>query len=384
MRFFAAFSVMLMHAWYPFMGHWPPGPLALMFAAVGFFFVLSGVVLAWSWTPGTTVHVQWRRRAARVVPMHWLMTTMIGVLVIVDQRVAPPGVFTAAALRSHVFFLNAWPPYSHFGAFNAPSWSLSAEMFFYLLFPFVVRFVAAWSVRGLVGAGAAAVGLYVALGIVLNVNHVLYLSGAGLLLFPPVQFLKFFAGVCVGTALRKGWRPHVRLGGATATVAAVLAGLGFYPGLAPKTQQGQYLANADLLMLVPIVMLVVAGAMRDLDPSGSSRRNRALVVLGAESFALYLVHWPALTLTRLIQFKQQSFTHPGPWWLILYLAFCMLAAGLLHHGFEKPLERVLRSGRSPKPAPSHEGVRLHPVHAGAPLVTGTLAPAPAGSTQQTL
>src|SRR4051794_27270976 len=73
LRFFAAAAIVVYHSYWPFTGSTELGLFHYSYTAVGFFFTLSGVVLAWSWKPGTGVLVQWRRRAARILPLHWLM-----------------------------------------------------------------------------------------------------------------------------------------------------------------------------------------------------------------------------------------------------------------------------------------------------------------------
>src|SRR3954447_20072174 len=106
LRFFAALTVVVYHAWWPFSGSENLGLLYYGYTAVGFFFILSGVVLAWSWRSATGVVVQWRRRAARILPLHWItLAAMVAIFQIApgSRRAAR----TRSALVDQVFLLQA-------------------------------------------------------------------------------------------------------------------------------------------------------------------------------------------------------------------------------------------------------------------------------------
>ena len=138
LRFFAAMAIVLWHSQGFFFAGGAFSPFFLA-GAVPLFFVLSGFVLA----IGADKHRSWPdffvARVARVWPAH------IAALVFFFVVVYPysldflhhPG--AARRLILNVLLLQAWSPdAATYWSFNAPSWSVSCEMFFYAAFPICV------------------------------------------------------------------------------------------------------------------------------------------------------------------------------------------------------------------------------------------------------
>ena len=111
-------------------------------SAVSLFYLLSGIVLVYSCTNesglSSTRSSFWRARFARIYPTYLLALMVDGPF------------FVSAMLKAHdgvgvvlwgvpigllaLLLLHAWTPLSVF-AWNTPGWSVSAEAFFYSLFP---------------------------------------------------------------------------------------------------------------------------------------------------------------------------------------------------------------------------------------------------------
>ena len=131
-------------------------------AAVPFFFVMSGFILTHVYGAkgirrATDFYVA---RIARILPVYWIALALV---VLYEPRQQPPTTWwvwlSASLLQSW------WIGYSQI--LNVPGWSLSAELFFYLLFPFLLRTMSRLRTRTvLVVAGSAWVG-NVALNVVL-------------------------------------------------------------------------------------------------------------------------------------------------------------------------------------------------------------------------
>lgn len=77
LRFFAAGIVVLYHVTQFLLPEVEP-VAAVGYTGVTFFFVLSGFVLTWSYTPGPRSDFYWKR-FARIYPLHLLMTVAAGV-----------------------------------------------------------------------------------------------------------------------------------------------------------------------------------------------------------------------------------------------------------------------------------------------------------------
>jgi peptidoglycan/LPS O-acetylase OafA/YrhL len=149
LRFFAAFYVFLFHAtpwtnagsakatttslqqaWTVFCSHG--------FSAVGFFFVLSGFILASNYPAERGIDKPrfYRTRFARVYPVY--MLGLVVALPFLAARTWRGGTWGHAALECAlaVTLLQAWVP-TFWNAVNVPGWSLSVEAFFYATYPFI-------------------------------------------------------------------------------------------------------------------------------------------------------------------------------------------------------------------------------------------------------
>lgn len=109
------------------------------FLGVSYFYVLSGFVMVLAY--GDQKHIEPKKylinRFARLYPLH-IFTLGLSILVSLFVAINYLGDFRIDPLS---FFLNfsllqAWFP-SYSLTFNVPSWSISVELFFYLIFPFV-------------------------------------------------------------------------------------------------------------------------------------------------------------------------------------------------------------------------------------------------------
>lgn len=148
LRFFAALHVLFFHYLPPVADQWPRLKLLAShgYISVSFFFVLSGFVLAHA--EGSRVQNDasrfafWRRRVARIYPLYVLAFLAYAPFVVAHRfAVDPPAQASlklAASAVTNLLALQAWlPPLS--SAWNAPSWSISVEAFFYLSFPWLLR-----------------------------------------------------------------------------------------------------------------------------------------------------------------------------------------------------------------------------------------------------
>jgi peptidoglycan/LPS O-acetylase OafA/YrhL len=148
LRFLAALAVVIFH-YAPRVGGYARLPEILKNligegpAAVGFFFILSGFVLAHrhlNGGPRVQATAFYWARFARLYPAYLLAFLLFLPVALQRYVVSPsPGntgrhTFILSAVLSSLM-LQSWTPLAQ--AWNGPSWSLSVEAFMYLMFPFI-------------------------------------------------------------------------------------------------------------------------------------------------------------------------------------------------------------------------------------------------------
>jgi peptidoglycan/LPS O-acetylase OafA/YrhL len=134
LRFLAALAVVAFH-FMPVAKDTTLGALvACGPAAVGFFFLLSGFVLAHRHPATPSKSDFWWARFVRIYPMYLLAFLLFLPLAIEKYHATPSLLPITAALN--LLMIQSWTPFSQ--SWNGPSWSLSVEAFLYLTFPFLV------------------------------------------------------------------------------------------------------------------------------------------------------------------------------------------------------------------------------------------------------
>jgi len=333
LRFWFAFLVVAHHS----LDHWFGGRLHVLadfgYIGVDFFFVLSGFVLAWSARPGVGPVRFWWNRFARIWPLH---LTTLGLAVVVGVAV------DADALVPNLLLIQAWWPQQqvYFG-FNAVSWSLSCEVFFYLCFPLLFLGISRLTqVRRMQVVGAIVAALLVYPG--LFSLTVAPRDPAGwewtTYVLPLWRLGEFVVGIVAALAVRDGWRPP--LSGRVALTSAVVVaggyvGVGQWRGALPNRPLTETVA-----MLV-IGLVLAALAVDEVSGRRGWLSSRMMVRLGAASYALYLCH--ALLYGWLV--ARWPATGEGAMRFVGWSAYVAAALGLallLHYVVEVPAERALR------------------------------------------
>jgi peptidoglycan/LPS O-acetylase OafA/YrhL len=342
LRFFAALLVVIHHTFRDLVDV-PVVSDAVWLGTVGvsFFFALSGFVLTWSLRDADTKRAFYRRRFARVYPLH-LLTLLLAVpfFLFVGKGIDPGQLVLAGGL------LQAWIPDGnvYFGM-NAPSWSLSCEALFYAAFPFLAARLGSLGRPGLWKSMAAVLGL--SLAVAGTVTMALTPGDDArfwVYIFPPFRVLEFIAGCLLALLIKSGWRSPVPL-----PVAALSAGV-VYTLLTAGNREGHPLGNGvEDAIILPFMLLVIASAAT-ANISGKRRilSHPWVVRLGEWSFALYLTHW--LLLELLVHLDPGSKARSVPLQLIEGGTFVVVAVAVsaaAFTGFEKPIEKRLR-GRPPR------------------------------------
>ena len=359
LRFFAAWAIVVHHCNGVF---WPAADLGPLDAGVSFFFVLSGFILTYVYLDPAGGPLKPKdffiARLARIWPLH------LATLLLTIFAVSIPESFDIGVLLANGLMLHAWIPFDrYFFSYNYVSWSISTELFFYLLFPYLLR-CRFFSLRGMLALTAIlsfALLTVVTLAFFSAAEHLPVwdvqgdpLSSTGLLYtFPPARLAEFLIGMICGMIFMQRQSRATTL--TRATVNECLAMLGFafifYCFLtAPISLSApspsitaqiiallrEWLGHVGLAPFAAIVVYIFAFQQGSLSRCLS---HRCLIFLGEISFALYLVH--QLTLRVFQQHLHRLAYHfdlPG---FCLFVIGVVLLAAMLHLGIERPVRAWL-------------------------------------------
>lgn len=342
LRWVAALGVFLFHVreFYPLPGM---GDLALFGnSGVTFFFILSGFVLTWSFSPQDTARRFYWRRFVRIWPALAVSTALAVPVFYVGKGIALGGAEQLGILAS-LALLQAWIPEVLFAG-NPAAWSLSDEAFFYAVFPLVIRPLTrapGWFLAVLAMALAVAGGAlrWWAWGVGDLTQH----GTVMLFVSPPARAGEFILGMAIAAAMRRGWRCPMPVWTAAGLTAAGIAALWYC-----QTHVNPYLPDGradDAMNQVtgPLYALLIAAvASRDLRGRWMLLRSRPMVALGRWSFAFYLVH------ATVLHWLAQHWTpkQPPTWdnWhpLLVTIGAGLAVAMALYALVERPVERALR------------------------------------------
>ena len=277
------------------------GPLAPLvkggYVGIGFFFLLSGFVLEYS-HGGRTIKLRefWLARFARVYPVYMLALLVSIPMLMLEWQYQSRERFVLGALLTPLLLQGWHPVLATF--WNTPAWTLSSEVAFYMLFPWLVR--QRWPQQagrllllllGLWGAGMVLPLLYVWLrpdGLA-EVNRYSYGIWLRALKFMPVEHVPAFVFGVVLARLHAvvELKPSQRL-------LIALAGLG---GLSFVLYLG---AGLPYVLLHEGLLMPVFGAIT-LGLAGENLVARffglpPFVLVGEASYCLYLLHFNLWTL----------------------------------------------------------------------------------------
>jgi len=292
-------------------------PMQVGSAAVTFFFLLSGFIIFWSNGAMKEPVYYVLRRLLKLYPTH-LITAIMFLVVVWNFPWEKVGAWLPNFLLIHT-----WNPrWSQLGGLNVPSWSLCAELLFYVSFPLFLPLVRKIPTDRLL----AAIGILFAVIVVLHLGYYFFADGykgvhntfvpkffdipgsppydihaapAWFLLpqhlvdggyflsytFPLSRLPEFYLGVLGARAVLEGvWR-NTNIAWPSIALLAALALTWVLP----------VNFKMSVPMLLPVLALVSSLAVRDLEGrNGPFLTSKVALWGGNTSFALYLVQFPVM------------------------------------------------------------------------------------------
>lgn len=244
---------------------------------VSFFFVLSGFILQHVYRGKLDEPFAMRRygwaRVARVYPVYLLALSLTALFVAdASWRALPQLVLLQCWAPSQVLAVDNW---------NFPAWTLSAEFFFYLLFPFVSMAVGRWGAPTMsVSIAALALFMLTLQTPAASIGTFMPMSWMFWVPLPLLRLPEFLFGVLLGElsgrGLGKGWRVPPGL------LAAIMVTV---------------LCASTLPVVAPIVTILAGALVFRVAQDDGGLLTRALtcrlpVLLGGASYSIYLLATP--------------------------------------------------------------------------------------------
>ena len=337
LRFFFALAVFLSHLtfvqtdlkWY----NWLKNKVFFEgYVGVGFFFILSGFVLALNYqkkiinNPNFSFKNFYIARIARIYPLHVLMFAVMIPYVIIHQLFGwDKAVLNFFLLQSFI------PDKAYYFTINNVSWSISTEFFFYLMFPFYVIWL--YKFKWLKYA-------LFALTIPLLIYFEPKIAGNGNLekgiyyINPIVRSLDFILGIILCQVYQSiKDKPISYLKGSIFEFGALALLIGFFAIHEDIQRAFRY----GIYYWIPILCIVMVFA---LQKGFFSRilQNRVLVYLGEISFGFYMIHMAVIKYGNYIVPQGNDFIKIG-----VYFIIALILSVLCFEYFEKPLAKKIKN-----------------------------------------
>ncbi|MFM0737305.1 acyltransferase [Paraburkholderia xenovorans] len=314
--------------------------------AVSLFFVLSGFILTFTYRDKIArdgARPFYEARIARIYPM-----ILLGLLLCVPVVVYLLYTGNAAlmlkwfALKSSVYLslvaslicqlllINGWFPFSAINQpWNGPSDSISCEIFFYLLFPFLLRRMMRMKATRLVLVCAT---LWIATGIwIVFLNTYLPISRSGSMIYslPITRLSEFMMGIASAiTFLRlsaTGVSYHTR---GKWLVGVALVGVVILSLWRP--------VSPDFYLQGPFFAVLILGlSLLERPVIFGFLSSRPMVRLGEASYSLYLTHLPIALIALMLGFGEST------GWIVII--FSVLASLVFFKFYEEPMRRHIKA-----------------------------------------
>lgn len=302
--------------------HKPFGPVFdFGYAGVDFFFVLSGFIMmhvhaADIGQPRAIMAYLWKR-FTRIYPAYWaVLLAIVPVYFLVPQFGKGHETELDVIWRAVLLF-----PHPESNMVLGVAWTLVYEIFFYLLFGLLILH----RPTGLVVLFAWGVGV---------LGYAWFESYPWTFLFS-FMHLRFLAGVVVALIvprLQMPWPRCVALLGALLFVGAGLCDA--YAGPLSLTQMNLTYPLGSAMMVLGLVQAEQAGLVRT---------PRWLVYLGDASYAIYLVHFLALSiLAKLSKVVHLEDRVPLSLLFVGHVVGAIVIGCVFHHLIEKPLHGLTK------------------------------------------
>lgn len=305
------------------------------FLGVSFFFILSGFILSYNYKEKFIIGNISKKefyisRLARVYPVHIATTALVLLLTFIQSGKG------WEYLIQHIFLIQSFflEENIHF-SLNSPSWSISDELFFYLLFPFA--FLISEKIRTYIFI-LYLVGILI-LNMQLNKNqdhYWLYIS-------PFVRFSDFLLGIILFDLYEKIKVTYSKINIPTFIfeLGAILLFILFFVFHNKIDISYRYSIYYWLPMAAIILIFALSHVAQKKSIITNFLSNKYMVLAGEISFSFYLLHVLEIQILNYMK-KILSFNIDLMLFSFIIFIVTLIASFIMYKYIEKPLNRKMK------------------------------------------
>ena len=307
------------------------------FLGVSFFFILSGFVLTYTYkdkiiNKSISSRSFMIRRISKIYPLHLLLLAFAFLMYF--------GNYSISQTLSNLFLIQSWIPLkSYYFSLNAVSWCLSNEVFFYLMFPFLILMCYRISNKWVLTSSVFIILFYLLLIQIVpaEYDHFLFY------IFPISRLLDFMLGILLCDLFlyikRKRIVNYNKLNANLFELSSLLLLVIFIliSSFIPKVYR------YAIYYWVPMSVLILTFAYFNESKGLLSKilSSRFLVLLGEASFCFYMIHQLSINIMKAILCKLEI---QMEWqYSFIIILSCVIAASIICYVyFEKPVNKYIR------------------------------------------
>jgi len=303
---------------------------------VSYFFILSGFVMIIAYKNKSHIKIfeYLKNRFARIYPIY-----LLGLFLVIISLLISPQQINLQDFYLNFFMIQAWIPAKAL-TLNYPGWSLSVELLFYLIFPFLFNLVyKKISIKTItVFILAFWIISQIILHLMIPVNPIegFPLSTEDLYYFPLMHLNEFLIGNLAGIYFVKKSTQHRNLDWQIVLTITVIIG-------ALKLPFGLIYNNGLLaLLFIPLIVLISLnnGKLTTIFSS------KFFIFLGEISFGIYILQYPIwvwISDYRLEKYFQINKTEDFSLAFFIRLFVLIVIAGISYRFFEIPIRKKIKN-----------------------------------------
>lgn len=310
------------------------------FVGVTLFFILSGFILSYTYVaePGLmkgSNNSFWIARLARIYPVYLIGLVLMAPFIFLWGAGSGLSQITigSAALLLVQSWLHLVAPLPLWNMWNPPGWSLSAEAFFYIVFPFFCVPLSKLKASYLVGIISACLLMSMA------ATFIFVVTGSAdrtFWMFTPILRLPEFL---LGMAVAIIWKNRQ-----TTTFDRIAPYSGPFSlitlvALMCSPAAEEFFYNGAM---APLAMLLICSLACDRGLLAALLSWRPIVLLGGASYSLYILHFPFWSMFSYVAGKLQFLLLVRENFFALYLVLAIFASYVCFRWIEEPANMLLR------------------------------------------